>query len=237
MNNLKYCTLTGADNSINPKDLLVLSQKYPFVEWGILYSEAKMGTGRYPSYEWIQALIDLLRLEENKDANFALHICGKAVKDWINYEDRIEEIAQHFKRIQLNFISKNINTIDLSCAVVDAHDQTIITQHNKSNLNLYKELGHIDNYAILFDTSGGRGIDDNNQWTEPLPDVLCGYAGGLGPDNVASQLQVINQLVKGRYFYIDMEGKLRNDKDQFDLSKCEEVLKIVDQFIKSEYRV
>lgn len=235
---LKYCTLTGADNTINPKDLLVLSQKYPFVEWGILYSESKMGTGRYPTYEWIQALTDLLRLEENKDANFALHVCGKAVKDWINVENKIEEIAKHFKRIQLNLRFKQFTTEEIKKSIDDTPDQVIITQHNEANKNLYKSVySQFGNHAILFDTSGGRGVADNNQWTEPLPNVLCGYAGGLGPDNVASQLQIINKLVEGKDFYIDMEGKLRNDKDQFDLSKCEEVLKIVDQFIKSEYRI
>ena len=54
---IKYVTLTGADESVEPMDLALLSDKYTFVEWGILFSQTRQGIEpRYPSYEWIEKL-------------------------------------------------------------------------------------------------------------------------------------------------------------------------------------
>ena len=33
---LQTVTLTGADDSVNPEDLIAISKEFPFVEWGIL---------------------------------------------------------------------------------------------------------------------------------------------------------------------------------------------------------
>ena len=45
--------MTGADDSVDPKELFRISEKYPFVEWGILFSKSATGRYRYPSKEWI----------------------------------------------------------------------------------------------------------------------------------------------------------------------------------------
>ena len=44
---LQYVTMTGADESVDPKALIELSKEFPFVEWGILIgSQSGM---RFPS--------------------------------------------------------------------------------------------------------------------------------------------------------------------------------------------
>jgi hypothetical protein len=46
-------TITGADNNNTHEELLELQKKYPFVEWGILYSQKKAGENRYPTLDHI----------------------------------------------------------------------------------------------------------------------------------------------------------------------------------------
>jgi phosphoribosylanthranilate isomerase len=98
-----------------------------------------------------------------------------------------------------------------------------ITQHNKSNADVYKQIVAL-NHEVLFDASGGRGI--LGDWHSPIPGKICGYAGGLGPDNVLQELEKISAICN-KPFWIDMEGKLRTD-DKFDLTKCVAVLDQID---------
>jgi hypothetical protein len=65
------------------------------------------------------------------------------------------------------------------------------------------------------------------EWPKPLEDVLCGYAGGLGPDNIEAQLELISKAVGNREIWVDMETHVRSNDDQrFDLDKVEKVLEI-----------
>lgn len=227
---MKFCTLTGADDTTNPHDLLKLSQQYPFVEWGIIWSDKKVGTGRYPSLEWIKKFCELSTDNDGDNTmNISLHICGKAVVDFIHgTNDTLEYIAEYFPRIQLNFRRDRVDVdiVDLRALLNSYSDKTIITQHNRHNEMLVHLLDGSENHAILFDTSGGRGVSPSSGWVAPYKGVLNGYAGGLGADNVLEQLSVIRELNGNKEFYIDMEGKLRTD-DKFDLVKVKEVLELV----------
>ncbi len=105
---LESCTLTGADETTNPQDLFRLSTEFSFVEWGILYHEAKQGQGRYPSIKWINRLCR--KMSEQPGSRFALHICGRAaVNDFLMDRGVTTEIANCFGRIQLNLTSANVN--------------------------------------------------------------------------------------------------------------------------------
>jgi len=67
--NINRVTFTGVDDSTNIKDLEVISAEFPFVEFGILYSDAQSGKGgKYPSK------VNILRLLINnpfEESNFA----------------------------------------------------------------------------------------------------------------------------------------------------------------------
>src|SRR5574340_1612433 len=101
--NLKFVTFTGADDSIDPKDLLKISIDYPFVEWGILVSRSQEGNYRFPSSDW---MLDLIHKTKGYNINLSMHICGR----WLN--DIIKEgnmtchplwvFKNKFNRIQLN---------------------------------------------------------------------------------------------------------------------------------------
>jgi hypothetical protein len=101
-------TITGADNSIEPIELVRLGRKYPFSEWGILTSErntfapGNKGTPRYPSPDWISELKSMSWTTQV--LNLSLHVCGRWVRDLLLGEMSIPtEFLEQFKRIQLNF--------------------------------------------------------------------------------------------------------------------------------------
>ena len=78
--------------------------------------------------------------------------------------------------------------------------------------------------STLFDMSHGAGILPK-EWLAPIDGVRCGYAGGLSPENVVSQIKLIESKVGNYELWIDMETQIRSNADQqFDLGKVVAVL-------------
>jgi phosphoribosylanthranilate isomerase len=77
----------------------------------------------------------------------------------------------------------------------------------------------------LFDVSFGTGAAAR-EWP-PLADSqpFCGYAGGLGPDNVHARLARA-PVAPGVRYWIDMESGVRTE-GQFDTAKCAAVCEAV----------
>lgn len=234
-------TITGADNSINPVDLLVLSYKYPFVEWGILVSKNNYGTNRFPSIEWLYTLENAKNFYPSM--KLSCHICGKYVRDLCSGSaSTIEDLWEFwymFDRIQLNFhnISHKVNEdfIDLLSEHMDKEFIFQFDDVNNQIINAVHEAGI--NCSALFDTSGGNGILPT-EWPDHLGKIKCGYAGGLSPDNLKEQIRLIGLKTRGFKIWIDMESHVRSNNDyQFDLKKVEECLKIAEKFIEPEIHI
>jgi hypothetical protein len=215
-------SLTGADDTVNPEKLKALSDRYPLVEWAILSSEKRQGELRYPSEDWVERFHQACPL-----ARKAIHLCGKDVDAFLAMDTRIHKKIAKFDRVQLNFNQRR-HPKDLETLVQVANKVTprIILQYNSANASLWSELrDKIINMAVLFDASGGGGHSPKAGWPEMLPGTICGFAGGLGPDNIVSEFEVISRMAVGRGFWIDMESKLRSPvDDSFDLQACETVL-------------
>jgi len=228
---LTRCTLTGADDTTDIDALWETANAFPIVEWGILYSETQRGNGRYPSEAWLERLVS--RARPGGDVpNLALHVCGRAVRDLIAGVGPVVDTARHFGRIQVNFRAENFE-IEAIREMVRRHaGQTIITQHNAANLDLWRALQAESNHVVLFDASGGRGLA-RTDWPAPLPAVSCGYAGGLGPDNIADALFAIQRAAGVSPYWVDMEGKLRTADDRFDLNLAQVVLERLDQTLRT----
>ena len=224
---LARCTLTGADDTTAHDWLFETGARYPFVEWGILYSDSQQGAGRYPSYEWLRVLLQRMR-RTPRQFGFALHICGRAVQDFIEDHGVAAEISKDFGRIQLNLHASRVDLQRLAKAIRQRSHQTIIVQFNKENASLPQALAGLGNHAFLFDTSGGRGLAPEF-WPTPLEDSSCGYAGGLGLHNLAQELPKIHHVANGNY-WIDMEGRLRDSADCFDTAVAQQVLPVVEDF-------
>lgn len=239
---LKYVTLTGADNTVQPEKLVELSLKYPFVEWAILFSQNKTGQPRYPTLDWVDALIDYSR--DYPDMHFSAHLCGKWVENAMQGEItffRKTDYDLRFKRVQLNMGTDRLKR-SLTCQplldAVNYCQKDVILGGNYRHIKVDSAFFLKTGFLPLFDASGGRGVETKD-WPTPFYDeegnaILCGYAGGLGPDNVATELPRIEEEVGVNWCWIDMETKLRTvkgGKDMFDLEKCEAVLQAAKPWI------
>lgn len=224
---LTHCTLTGIDESTRTDILAHLSTKFPVVEWGILYSPKRQGQpGRYPSIAFIRNTLKTMP----SHVRVALHICGRGVVDLLDgneciVRDMVESIANRNGRIQLNFKANDMDVnLDHLQSLLDRFPSvTFITQHNEVNADVWRVLRGFKNHAVLFDASGGRGLSPE-AWPLPLSGISCGYAGGLGPDNIIEQAALIDAVAGGSDYWIDMEGKLRNSVDHFYLDAANDVL-------------
>jgi len=238
-------TVTGADDSISPFDLVEISKKYPFVEFGILLSKFSLGSPRFPSSKWLYDLIYISKFV--KDLKLSGHICGKWVQEILLGDWPSEE----FKKISYNFqdiFSRwQINTHAQSYKVnenkfieilkrLNYQKQNIIFQFDEVNDDLLftsKRLG-FKNISTLFDVSHGRGILPDKLQT-PIFGVSCGYAGGLSPENIHQQIEEISKIVGNSKIWVDSETHLRSkDNLKFDLNRVEMFLKEAEPFVYRE---
>lgn len=241
--NLNRVAIAGGDESVSPEDLVKLSEQYPFVEWSILYDGETKPLNRFPSVEWIRELVRLSREREvamGSPLNLSLHLCRKAVKDLFSGCSEslapIQDILTGFQRIQLNVVMKNeyqyLPQLPENIQRLPRAYQ-IIVQLTGDALN--EEVGEMllaagIDVAWLHDKSGGLGITVEN-WPAPK-DPYCGYAGGLSPETLAEQLPRIAEAAGDHPFYIDLESGVRDSEDHFDLTRAEQVLIIVDDWMK-----
>ncbi len=216
-------TITGADDNTKIEDLIRLSNKYPFVEWGILFSNGREGSQRYPSSQWIHEVTKF-------NLSLSAHFCGwypRQVLENANY-DLIKNL-NGFNRVQLNYNFKNSKGWDLGRLLSTELPINVILQYNKSNADIIENADIPNNFHILYDASGGRGTEI--QSIEPtVKGLYTGYAGGLNPDNTDRICQMISNHGDSSEVWIDLESGARTN-DEFDLVKVEKILEIASKYI------
>lgn len=230
---LKKVTMTGADQTINTSDLEQLSRKFPFVEWGILFSKQKQGLCRYPTEDWLNELRELkLKFPEIK---LSAHLCGQWVKEVcessFTFSEYLNGIAGIFDRFQLNMTDDRFMTLDFGVLKIRMKNFPAVILQTKRKFQrfewvqlLNKPGSSLPRLDMLYDCSGGKGLSPSS-WVKPVDDIYCGLAGGLGPDNIESELANIQAIVGDSDYWIDMESKVRTD-ERFDLEKCQKVLEV-----------
>lgn len=234
---LDRVTITGADDSVKPSQLVELSQRYPFVEWGILLSRSSAGQPRYPTPSWISALQLAVR-GHHHDVHLSLHVCGHWTRQLLlGFNEIPGWYWEGFGRVQLNFHRENARWDPAKLAEqmqALKHRQWIFQLDGEggneyfANINL---MGEID-CVPLFDTSGGAGVVPR-EWPKAEERgadaelLYHGYAGGLGPRNLEEQLPLIHEAAGAARYWIDMETHVRSSDDRFfDLRKVEQCLAI-----------
>lgn len=238
---IERVTITGADDNTDIKDLFELTKKYPFVEWGILFSPSREGLSRYPSIYWIEKLYNESKVFISEELKCSAHLCGdysrQVIEEGISskYLSKVKSASHLFKRIQLNFNSQNTSVnFDKLKYVFDNTFIPLIFQYNKSNKEicdkiidyLHKTYPIYSNKAnFLYDGSGGRGVIPE-QWKDVIPYFFTGYAGGLNPNNIEEELNKINSVANiNADIWIDTETGVRTD-DKLDLDKVDKFLGI-----------
>lgn len=239
---LKLVTVTGADDSIDPIDLINVAAEYPFVEFGILLSKNSVGKNRFPSQKWMQ---DLNQLSGKfLDLNLSGHLCGGWLRDLMATGDIsfINEIPlwDKFKRVQLNFHAEKTEMSTEAFNVL--RNQTwnykkhFIVQMDNVNNKLYETMLFGGILAEpLFDVSHGAGVVPS-KWPDVIPSVnphtYRGVAGGLGPHNLEVELEKIAEIADEDTIWIDMETRIRSNNDKlFDLEKVRKCLEIAKKYI------
>ncbi|MBR0237377.1 MAG: hypothetical protein IJQ39_04760 [Thermoguttaceae bacterium] len=220
-----------------------MSRQYPFVEWSVLYKSEYKPLYRFPSVEWIRELVEQskqFQAETGKLMNLSIHLCADVVAGLLRGDftplKPIEDLLPYFQRMQLNEIYERfaqfLTLLPGYIRQLPCKPQIILQLNGKRENEVVGEMLRVAgiDVAFLHDRSGGRG-QESGQWLSPVGSY-CGYAGGLKPENLEKQLPEIARVTKGRPIYIDLESGVRNEDNLFDLVLAEEVLKIMQGWIK-----
>lgn len=223
-------TLTGADDTVSPDGLAELQFEFTFAEFGILIG-THSGHPRFPRMPWVDSL-------RNRNLRLAMHLCGTPLREFLDSGElrwRERRIVDIFQRVQLNFHGRPPANPDadhlaaqLSTWSAEHPDVELIIQLDGVNDSLLDRLVTSGVRASgLYDRSHGSGRKPNH-WPPPNPKWDVGYAGGLGPETIFTDLCNIKAVTAGQRFWIDMESRLRTQDGQheyFDLRKCTSVLR------------
>lgn len=217
----RFITFTGADDATRIGGMVALSEAYP-IEWGVLFSPKRQGSGRYPSLHFIHELAQVHM--SCQVVRLSAHLCGGDARDVIErgFSQWDWLIGAAFNRVQINTADPTVSPSQIG--------QWASSQDVRAILQCRGPFPDVQAVDVLFDASGGRGVVPG-EWPRPAGGRFNGYAGGLSPSNVAEAVQKIggmfDQGSTGADYWIDMETGVRNESDKFDLGKCQAVCQAV----------
>lgn len=228
---LDRVTVTGADDSVHPGELIKLARRFPFVEFGILLSKRQEGSPRFPSARWLE------RLQEYHMLKTSGHLCGVWVRELCQGSNgfiKERPALQHmFQRVQLNLHAEphDVDEGAMAAALKAwGRDEYILQLDGVNDLLLGSLWSSGLRAAGLFDKSGGAGLEPG-EWPAPIG-PYCGYAGGLHPERLTEQLERIALAAGTSRIWIDVETHVRSGEDrQFDLGKVEAFLAIAEHWV------
>jgi phosphoribosylanthranilate isomerase len=223
--NLRYVSITGADDKTAISDLEALQQEFALLEVAILYFPERDGYARNPLKPWREALY-ASRVKQK-----AMHLCGSGINRLADGHAELIEEIQHFNRIQINLKPQyaSVELVEKLVQVVQSFPKIeFITQYNDANQDYFKFWNFVANHNYLFDASLGKGLAPES-WQAPVAGKSCGYAGGLSDSNIMDNMVKINAVTGDKPVWIDMESGVRTH-DELDLNKVRSVLKQVAQF-------
>ena len=220
---LNRVTFTGVDDRTNVNDLVDLTKRFPFVEFGVLISKGNTNrsvVNRYPNATIFKKL-------KNNGLNLSCHLCGSVARnivkkdDWNEFFDLLSKDYEIFNRFQLNV--SGVKGFSRDIHFIADKDFIIQLKEDMSLYDFYKDLPNVYGFQ---DNSGGVGKFEDN-WLDS--DRYFGYAGGLNIDNVESVIKDL-YIVNSADFWIDMETSVRSF-DWFDTNKCEQILKVCEPYV------
>ena len=233
---LDRVTMTGADDTTLMSDLAPLAKRYPFVEWGILFSSKSQGSPRFPSGPFLKYLHAEKR--KNPELKLSAHLCGQWVRDIVVHgENTFRSVHgplwRMFDRVQLNFhghwhkMGKEFMKL-----LPSFEGKQLIFQVDGVNDSTWVACQAHGDCVPFFDASHGAGVKPT-EWPKPYSGVYNGYSGGLGPEDLTNDILNIAKAVGDERIWIDMETRIRSDHGvNFDLEKVEDCLAQAEPFIK-----
>lgn len=230
MGHLVGVSFAGVDTRTDISKLVRLHEKAPdLVEFGILLSKNWQENGkRYLNPACLESF-------QGKGLNLCAHLCGSIAREavrnnWEPYYDLVGNHRNLFDRMQLNIAGyEDTNPESLELDVPDGVKEIIIQQKAPDDCKLYSNwlATHPGDRSltVLFDASGGTGTNTD---VKAFPGGWkVGYAGGIGPLNAAKKTVHLTGDPNVHDFWLDMESKIRDPYDWFDIHKAKVVLREV----------
>jgi len=222
---IDFVTFTGIDDNTSIGKLEAFTLEHPNVEWGVLLAP-KTNRPRFPTVQWIDDLAS-----SDVGEKMSGHLCGEyaglaAQGQWQQLSNIYPPWT--FSHFQLNLwkhtevFSEAVFLEGLSKSKF--LNDTIILQVNGKH-DYFADFDYTNSpftIRLLYDKSGGQGV-----LTESYPvqhsKHFSAYAGGFGPANIVEELKKLANVVGDGHTAIDLETKLRNSDDAFDLEACRQV--------------
>ena len=247
--NLRAMGFCGVDDSVSPELLQLVSNRYNWIEWGVLFRSDLAGEPRYPTSPWVERLSTLCMGSENGSPSMKLagHLCADRCQAVLEGDFAfIEQLyGLGFRRVQVNATAANSVSVEhgrideyvaniKKCMNAVSHMEFII-QCNDETKPIYEKLiaSPEPNMSLLYDASCGKGVRVSS-FPSPMlyPTIPCGYAGGIGPDCITDILAAVKDVTaqcnEVKTVWIDMESSLRTivlekgdvRRDVFSIDKC-----------------
>ena len=241
--NLRAMGFCGVADNCSPEQLQLLSAHDAWIGQGILFRPDLEGTPRYASKAWVDKLCHVNKTA-HEHMRLAGHLCQSRCQEVLEGDATFvtELQTMGFSRVQINATAANGVLVDKAKTAFYVQNMRnvmeavpslqFIIQDNDETKSLWSKLVEsevppVKNMSLLFDASCGKGILATS-FPAPMEKIPCGYAGGMGPGNIASVLDSVRAAADGQPVWIDMESSLRtiiigqggNREDTFSIDKC-----------------
>ena len=222
-------TFTGIDNNTPIEELQKIQKIYPHTEFGVLIA-SEPGKNKQPTDSYITNLKD-------KGLKLSLHLCSEHAKNILT-DGRLDIKYDFFDRYQINFnFNHNEHNLNHYYKLINKFkNKKFILQTNFSNEIFIEKIINTtktDNTNILYDSSGGRGIEIK-QIKPPYKNIYTGYSGGINPNNINDICKQITFHKNDDRIWIDIQSGARTN-NEFDLEKVIKMLKIVNKHISKGF--
>lgn len=190
--NLRVMGFCGADDSVSPEHLQLLSIHYPWIEWGVLFRPDLEGSPRYATRAWVEQLCKI-----NKDTGasmrLAAHLCGSRCEEVVLQGDTsfLTSLSTlGFGRVQINATkANNVNVVggdgsksvsyaqNLMTCVTNVPELEFIFQLNTETTHIWNEFIKIAANAKAGAATGLSSGDDSGvipSNVSVLYDASCG---------------------------------------------------------------
>ena len=150
---LTRCCFAGVDETTPLVELAVVSDLYPYAEWGFLYSPKLQGTpGRFPSLTRIRRAF----AELPPYVLTALHLGDGAVRDLLAGEPVVrgllEQAHTRRARVQLDIPAAQAADLEPLAPLMREHPRAMfVTRQSPGTSAVTPALATVPNHAIVFE--------------------------------------------------------------------------------------
>lgn len=207
-------SICGVDDSVAPEDLVEISAKYPFVEWGLNLCSNTEPRPAYPSDGWLE---DLRNQADRLRVRGILQ--GRWERDMLNgilsLKEERPDIWDTIQRVQIDIRNGYTNLLDTLCLITDK-EAILVSQTD----NYHEVMGMQLNAFPLF-----TGL--NVQSTKSTKSTkYCGY------EITEKDLCKFNR--QGDRFWISIDGFRHPNGITMNLLKVEKFLDKVEKFVTND---